>query len=140
SSSAPIRTRSSFLVTVARPARVSDSPITRAIGLHSSRPLAHGPVFAGKAKTHGYQPHTSPTHKEHHNERRTYLRGHQPHHPKNRLLHLWAYRCRNRCNPGWLLSSRTRATNMAHRSISRVLFHWCCFRYYCWSEHPKTAY
>src|SRR5699024_5145398 len=58
SSSAPIRTRSSFLVTVARPARVSDSPITRAIGLHSSRPLAHGPASAGKAKTHGLKQHT----------------------------------------------------------------------------------
>src|SRR5690625_1700058 len=140
SSSAPIRTRSSFLVTVARPARVSDSPITRAIGLHSSRPLAHGPVSVGLDKTHGCQPHTSTTHRSNHNERRTYLRGHHPHHPKNRLLHLRAHRRRNRCNPSRLLSSRTRTTNLAHRSISRVLFHWCSFRNHRRSEHPKTAY
>src|SRR5699024_7507158 len=73
-------------------------------------------------------------------ERRTYLRGHQPHHPKNRLLHLRAHRRRNRCNPSRLLSSRTRTTNLAHRSISRVLFHWCSFRNHRRSEHPKTAY
>src|SRR5699024_5684841 len=139
-SSAPIRTRSSLLVTVARPANHLVSPTTRATGQHSSKPQAHGPGSAGQAKTHGYQPHTSTTHKKHHNERRPYLRRHQPHHPKNRLLHLRAHRRRNRCNPSRLLSSRTRTTNLAHRSISRVLFHWCSFRNHRRSEHPKTAY
>src|SRR5699024_9464168 len=104
SSSAPIRTRSSFIVTVARPANHKGSPTTKDTGSRLLKQLDHGPVSGGLDKTHGLQPHTSPTHKEHHNERRTYLRGHQPHHPKNRLLHLRAHRRRNRCNPSRLLS------------------------------------